>query len=1075
MSKLIKNWIDVHEDEISLFLWSMVLLFLIRSSGIIFNNFAETAFLKRYGVEYLPVVYMLNSIITFVIMGFLAGLMARLEGNQILSYVLLFCSVSVALLRIIVPHEFTLLYPLLFILKAQYDILLGLLFWNLANDLFNVRQSKRLFPLIIAGGVIGEIFGSFGTPLLGELISINNLMLAYAVNTMLAFFTITRMRYRFPTLLFKTQKGKKVKARPSISEQIQNVGPLIKETPLVPILILLTLLPNIIIPVLNYQFNYAINSQFATETEMIQFFGYFRGGMNVVSLVLLLFVGKVYNRLGLPIALMFHPFNYLLVFMAFLLRFDMFSAMYARLSTNVIRTTFNKPVTDVLMGLFPASYRSKIRPFLRGTVVRVGLFVGSGFILLTEGVIEPKFLSLAVFPVVIAWLFTTFYLKKNYSAILSGLLSKNMLDMESIEDEDVDHLFKDRKTHDVLVQSFLSAKGGDSLWYARLLQSLGVPVLDTLIISTLKHQDDGTKIDLLELISGEVDGEDIKILVKLASPENQDLFIAVIKTLQRIRTDTTAIMSKEFMDTSNNPEVRACAAACLYGNEPEKLHAKVRSWLGSEDEAKRRAGVIAAGGTEDPSHVTGLARLLDSPGQDHLLPLILQAIHSLQPEGINEYARPYLSHGAQSVRKAAVDVFGIHDDSSLVALIPLLGDRSDRIRETVKAKIKTASHSNGQILIESLGLPQKRIRDGVFSLLKSLEIKEHDTILFVQAQIENSYTHLAISESLKLFPKTIGKNLLSEYLVHKIHENIDSLFRILSIQDTSGQFRIILRSLFSKDSRQKANALELLDGILEPVFLELLMPLLDDRPASKALEKGRKKIALPVFRDDINELYQFVLGRDCWVSCVMALYCIREEGLEDLYKPAIYRLAQNSHPILRQEALRVVNYLEKQLSKEDDMETEIAIPDKILYLKKIDLFKKLSVNELAAVASIAEKVVYLPGEIVFKEKDVAESMYLIIDGQLSLAKKDKQVSSRFFGPGESIGEASLLLNELRLLTLIAKVESTLLVIHKHEFLEIVREYPQIGLELAIAMAGQVQELIEHVEQFADGKNPLEKG
>jgi len=56
MRKLLGRWLKVYGDEIGLFLWSALLLFLIRNSTILFNNFAETAFLKRYGVAYLPIV-----------------------------------------------------------------------------------------------------------------------------------------------------------------------------------------------------------------------------------------------------------------------------------------------------------------------------------------------------------------------------------------------------------------------------------------------------------------------------------------------------------------------------------------------------------------------------------------------------------------------------------------------------------------------------------------------------------------------------------------------------------------------------------------------------------------------------------------------------------------------------------------------------------------------------------------------------------------------------------------------------------------------------------------------------------
>ncbi|MBW2238654.1 MAG: hypothetical protein JRF39_06385 [Deltaproteobacteria bacterium] len=241
MLKLIGKWLNIYEDEIGLFMWSMILLFLIRSSGIIFNNFAETAFLKRFGVEYLPIVYMLNSITTFIIMGVIAGVMARLPGVRLLSYLLVFCGTSVAGLRFLIPFGFDLLYPLLF------EILLGLLFWNLANDLFNTRQSKRLFPLITAGGVLGDIIGSFGTPIMARIISMDNLLLIYLGITMLGAITVKGLGSRFPTILLsdkRTITAKKSKSRTGIIEEIKKIIPLIKESTLVKILILLTFLPN---------------------------------------------------------------------------------------------------------------------------------------------------------------------------------------------------------------------------------------------------------------------------------------------------------------------------------------------------------------------------------------------------------------------------------------------------------------------------------------------------------------------------------------------------------------------------------------------------------------------------------------------------------------------------------------------------------------------------------------------------------------------------------------------------------------------------------------------------------------
>jgi len=106
MLKLLGKWLKVYEDEIGLFLWTALLLFMIRNSTILFNNFAETAFLKRYGVEYLPIVYVVNSISTFFIMGFITGLMGRLPGSRLLTYMLLIFGGSVAGLRFVITTWF---------------------------------------------------------------------------------------------------------------------------------------------------------------------------------------------------------------------------------------------------------------------------------------------------------------------------------------------------------------------------------------------------------------------------------------------------------------------------------------------------------------------------------------------------------------------------------------------------------------------------------------------------------------------------------------------------------------------------------------------------------------------------------------------------------------------------------------------------------------------------------------------------------------------------------------------------------------------------------------------------------
>lgn len=1065
MIKRLGNWLKIYEDEITLFLWCAALLFLIRSSSILFNNFAETAFLKRYGVEYLPLVYVVNSISTFIIMGFMTGLIGGVPGSRLLTYMLGFCGLSVAGLRFVVPLGIDLLYPVLFVLKAQYEVLLGLLFWNLANDLFNTRQSKRIFPLITAGGVLGGVIGSFATPPLAKFIALDNLMFAYLGTALSGAFLVRAMGLRFPTLLLSDKKTKKTRKRLALVEEFKKVLPLIKESTLVKILILLTLMPNVAIPIMNYQFNYAIDQSFATEGGMIQFFGYFRGVLNVISLIILLFVGRLYGRWGLPVALMFHPFNYVLAFLAFLLRFDIFSAMYARISTNVLRTTINNPAREVLMGLFPVSYRAAIRPFLRGTVVRIGVLTGAGIIMLSERIFHPRYLSIAGCVFIGAWIVSTFALKRNYSKILLNLISRNMLDLKSMEDQDVGHVFRDKTIRSQLIQNLSSARGQDAVWYAKLLKSLEIEDLDTHILELIRKQDDRVKIGLLPLVSAKAGAQGIRVFRELLDPGKPELSIAVIEAANRFPPESVTSFNQEVFDAAEDLEIKARTIRLLYTRSPEKYQALIASWLQSSHGAEKKAGIIAAGESGDAAYAPLLKDLLGGEEDGRLIAEILKSLSRLGAEGINEWILPYLSHPLEPVRRSALESFDIRDDEAIRRVILLLDDESDEIRELAKGKLIHASYRNMPLLVESMGIPRRNIREGLSELLQSLNIKDLDVFKFARTQLERSYRNMAELEALNLFSEGRERDLLIAHLNEKRKSRLDHVLRVLAIQDGSGQMRLIWRGLSSVDSRQRSNSLEALEDFVDPSLGRIMVPLLEDLPADQCLAQGRRTFKLPRFDADPAGLCAHLLEKYDWVTLVLSLFLVGRQGHDGLEYQCIEKLNESDNRHVRQMAGRVLAKLkEGPLTEENPMEAAISIPDKILHLRKIQIFEGLAVSELAAVASVTEEVEFPEGEVVIRQGDPGDTMYLIIRGEVvvlkQVEKEGEDIELDRIKGGDYFGEMALFEDNVRSATIRTAEDCRFLVLHKREFAEIVREYPQIALHICKVLSNRLLRLHE---------------
>jgi HEAT repeat protein len=1066
MTKLLGRWLNIYKNEINLFLWTAALLFLVRSCGVYLNNYAETTFLKRYGVEYLPIVNMLNAVATLFIMGAMTGMIARLPSARLLARLFIFCGISVSAMRLVIPLGYDLVYPLLFMLKSQYEVLLALLFWNLANDLFNTRQSKRLFPLITAGGIIGQILGSFSTPLIVNAISIDNLLLVYLVITLMGAIVVKQMGDRFSILLFSSKKStetsSKAPPRNNMITEIKKIIPLMKSSPLINLMILLTFVPNVVIPIMNYQFNFAVNEQFGSETALIQFFAYFRGVLNTVSLFILLFVGRIYGRWGIPVALMFHPFNYMFVFIAFLLRFDAFTAVYARMSSNIIRSSINIPAMAVVYGLFPSSFRNLVRPFLRGTVVRIALFLGSGLILLSSNFFHPRYLSLVALPFVTVWVITTFVLKKRYARILLDLVSHDMFDMKSFESKEIQQLFNDKTIRNHLLQTFSSSMGEDCLWYARLMRSLNLPGLDTHIMAKLeKDTDTPTRIGLLDLLSISVAKNAPDVFAQMALSGSPELNIALVRTAGRISPDIFSNFIKNQLETSPYPEARGYAVAALFDENRDRYQTIIDGWLGSDDDSERLAGAIAAGRTGQATYIDALKTILTGEKNDRVIVEILTGFYRLTAPNLNEILVPFFAHKNTSVRLAAVEAFEIKDDDSLRTIISLLKDPSDQVIEKTKNKVINADYHHDQFLLESLTMPQRKVREGLFDLIDQMKIKDIDTVEFTRRQVEKSYIHLAEAVAVGLFPESPVQQLLHRHLTEKHMLPLANTLRVLSIMDTSGRLKTIHRGLNSADLHQRGNSVEALENLVEKSLAKILIPLLEESGPTRRLAAGRKYFDLPQFDDDPVELVNYLVNQRDWVTTTLVHNIVDSMTPDQLNKDALTSIIPSDKQVA---AIDTFSLAKNEIHEGIKMSDMMTLPDKIIQLRTVEILKELGVSELAAIAAIAEEEVFSTNEIVIREGEMSQALYLVIEGEISVIKNydtPREIELARIKSNDYFGEMSLLEDgRPRSATIRTDKPSRFLCLHKQELVEIINEYPKIALNFCRVLTRRLRTLNE---------------
>ncbi|MCG6974344.1 MAG: cyclic nucleotide-binding domain-containing protein [Desulfobacterales bacterium] len=148
------------------------------------------------------------------------------------------------------------------------------------------------------------------------------------------------------------------------------------------------------------------------------------------------------------------------------------------------------------------------------------------------------------------------------------------------------------------------------------------------------------------------------------------------------------------------------------------------------------------------------------------------------------------------------------------------------------------------------------------------------------------------------------------------------------------------------------------------------------------------------------------------------------------------------------------------------MTEKTTISEKIVLLKRIELFESLSVGELAAIASVAEEVDYPAGEIIIKEGDAGDTLFLMVSGEVSVIKdlgEINEIEIDRMTDGEYFGEMALFEDTVRSVSIRTEKPSAFMVLHKQEFKEIVREYPQIALEICKILSRRIRHLHRKIE------------
>ena len=139
------------------------------------------------------------------------------------------------------------------------------------------------------------------------------------------------------------------------------------------------------------------------------------------------------------------------------------------------------------------------------------------------------------------------------------------------------------------------------------------------------------------------------------------------------------------------------------------------------------------------------------------------------------------------------------------------------------------------------------------------------------------------------------------------------------------------------------------------------------------------------------------------------------------------------------------------------------------FLRKSVLFQNLTESDLRKI-SLNFEIIDLPmGEVLFYEKDESDDMYLVLEGKVRASLFDEQGNELVLaelGPGEFIGEMSMIDQLPRSATVLAEENSRLAVLRRDSFLKILRENPDIAINVIKALVARLRRTDDMVEALA---------
>ena len=669
------------------------------AGGALGATASEALLFANFDLGQLPLLYVALGATTFVCTLVASALLAR--GDRARLYVLLpvVLAAAVGVERLLAATGLPWSYAVIWLGMNVVTTLQGIGAWGIAGAVCDVRQAKRVFPLLNAAKIAGTVVGSLAVTVAVHAVAVADFLVIWAATLVVAALISFALRRRVPSSLQPAEPG-------GLIDEMQRGFTVVRGSSLLRLLAVALVLFSLLYFFLALPFSRGARATYADAAELAAFLGLFNGATTIVALLASLFVAnRLYARIGIVNAIVALGGVYLAGFAAIAVSGAFAVLVAARFAQTVWLSGIADTAYQALFNPVPPERRDQIRAFMEGVPGQAGIALAGG-VLLVGDTIDPRGLALVGILTSFATVALLWRTRPAYGRALADALRAGRPQAFLPEDDPFGALRTDADALRVTLDGLRSPDASVRRVSAAILRGLALASTAPALFAALDDDD------------AEVRASAVAALAALGTTAPLAKFARDPDASIRVRV-AVAMGNADLLLLARDADVEVRrAVAAVISEQIDPPQDVLLGLIRDEDDVVRRIALDSLGRTHDETLVVSLLEDPDATVGD-------AAVRALAALGTPS-ARAHLGERARAAVAAArrdvesVQRLGAPADEACALVVDAIRERSlAPARRAVVAALALAGREQADVVFESLESPSRDTRASAVELLEA--------------------------------------------------------------------------------------------------------------------------------------------------------------------------------------------------------------------------------------------------------------------------------------------------------------------------------------------------------------------